>query len=62
MTQQELAQLYSNYCAIYGDLMLKKEQLDKDLLAIRKKINDLQKQSQTTESYNEQDANKTKNS
>ena len=61
MTQQELAQLYSNYCAILGDLTLKKEQIDKELTAIRSKINNLQS-TLTTEKINEQATDQTKNS
>jgi hypothetical protein len=60
MNNKELAQLYSNYCAIYGDLMLKKEQLDKELQVIRSKINNLQ--STNTENNNEQTTSTPKNS
>lgn len=53
MNQKELAQTYSNLCAIYGDLMLKKEQIDKDILDIRNKINNLQQVTIKQESDNE---------
>lgn len=40
-------QQYSNLCAIYGDLMLKKRQIDDELKQILSKINTLQQSQQT---------------
>ena len=60
MTPKELAQTYSNYCAIYGDLLLKKEQIEAEINAIRSKINNLQ--SIKPENPNEQTTSTTKTS